>query len=104
DYQKAEFINIAAHELRTPLTAILGYAEVLQSSFESSPEKLSDEQRSYLEAVVRGGQRLNGVVKGLLRFADLNEGDLYPQGISRFLVLDLIEEVVSDLQHLAVPR
>src|SRR5258706_5400001 len=73
DYQKAEFINIAAHELRTPLSAILAYADVLKNSFDAAPEKLSDEQRNYLDAVIRGGQRLNSIVKELFQFAELNE-------------------------------
>src|SRR5262245_17292227 len=33
EYQKNEFVSIAAHELRTPLVAILGYSELLIDSF-----------------------------------------------------------------------
>jgi signal transduction histidine kinase len=99
EYQKAEFISIAAHELRTPLVAVLGYAEFLRDSF--TGEELDEERQEYLEAIIRGGQRLNNIVKELLQFAETNQGDVRSDSVTEFKLVDLVEDVMAELGQYA---
>jgi len=99
--QKADFINIAAHELRTPMGAILGYSEMLRDALGADA---NDEQRMYLESILRGGYRLNGIVTEILQFAELNQGDLQAQGITTFVIIDLVEDILADLKQRATER
>ncbi|MCC7448453.1 MAG: PAS domain-containing protein [Anaerolineae bacterium] len=96
--QKADFINIAAHELRTPMGAILGYSEMLR---EVLGPNASEEQRLYLESILKGGYRLNGIVTEILQFAELNQGNLQAPGITTFVVIDLLEDILADLKQRA---
>ncbi len=99
--QKAEFINIASHELRTPLTAIMGYAEIVQEDLKRVP---ADEEKygRYVTALHRGAQRLKGIIDELVAFAQVNQGDVRPQGITSFAVSALVEDVVAELQPKAL--
>src|SRR4051794_10522411 len=49
------------HDLRTPLTLIRGYAEALRDE----GSKLSSEQRAWVEAILRGAERLETAVEQL---------------------------------------
>src|SRR5689334_4063817 len=95
EYQKAEFINIAAHELRTPLASVLGYSEVLQSSL---GEQLNDSDTVLLQSILRGGKRLKRIVDELIDFAGINTGHNASQGVSSFSFNDLVNELLVDIQ------
>jgi PAS domain S-box-containing protein len=95
EYQKAEFINIAAHELRTPLAFIGGFSELL---LENLAPKLDQSNLDLLRSVISAAQRLQSAIDELLQFAELNHGDAHTGGISEFLLSDLIQDVASDLQ------
>jgi two-component system, OmpR family, phosphate regulon sensor histidine kinase PhoR len=101
EYQKTEFINIASHELRTPLGAVMGYGELLMGSLSDKFDQIGDEPRMLLESVIKGANRLNGIVNELIHFAEINQGDLQPQGVVEFSLCDLVQDVVADLQQVA---
>ena len=83
---KSKFVSIAAHELRTPLSAISGYVEVL---LDEDNDPLSTEQRSYLEVVQRGADRLLTITNDLLDVARIETGRiellLNPTNLSKML-------------------
>lgn len=60
------FASDAAHELKTPITALRAYHEIAQSR----PDRLEQ----MLEATGRQIERLERVVRGLIRMATINEG------------------------------
>src|SRR5438874_6924588 len=62
DQIRRDFVANVSHELRTPLTAIRGYVEAL-SEQDTSPE----ERGRFLEIVGRHTQRMERLVKDLLR-------------------------------------
>lgn len=69
DRMQKEFINITAHELRTPTQAILGYAEVLESSeIDSSPEDY--------KAIARNAKRLQRLTEDILDITKIESGNL----------------------------
>jgi signal transduction histidine kinase len=64
---RRDFVANVSHELRTPLTAIRGYVEALA---DANPE----EGRRFLEIVSRHTQRMERLVRDLLRLARLDAG------------------------------
>ncbi len=104
ELQKAEFVNIAAHELRTPLSALLGYGEMLLESINAEPNGGNPEYRDYVESMLKGSYRLNNIVKELVQFAELSQGDIQAQGLRDFRVAEIVESVVSDVERQAAQR
>ena len=69
DQIRRDFVANVSHELRTPLTAIRGYVEAL-----SEGDAGEDERRRFLEIIARHTQRMERLVKDLLRLARLDAG------------------------------
>lgn len=69
--QKDAFLAVMSHELRTPLTSILGYTELL---LRGTAGETTPRAHSYLETVRGAGQRLLGLVNGLLEYSRLEAG------------------------------
>jgi two-component system, OmpR family, phosphate regulon sensor histidine kinase PhoR len=67
DQMRRDFVANVSHELRTPLTAIRGYVEAL------GDEPVSPEDRArFLDVIGRHVQRMERLVKDLLRLAGLD--------------------------------
>ena len=98
DEIRRDFVANVSHELRTPLTAIRGYVEAL-----SEGDTTPDESRRFLEVIARHTERMERLVKDLLRLARLDAG----QETLELVVCDtrtLIEGVVNDLARTAEQR
>jgi two-component system phosphate regulon sensor histidine kinase PhoR len=98
DQQKSEFINIAAHELRTPLSSVIGYSEMLIQDLQGD---LSSENQAYMDGILSGARRLNGIVEELLQFAQLSGSPLPEEGIGTYRLCDLLEDIVREAQQRA---
>jgi len=98
DQIRRDFVANVSHELRTPLTAIRGYAEAL-----SEGDASADEQRRFLEIIGRHTQRMERLVRDLLRLARLDAGQetLDQAAIDTHSVAD---GVVTDLASAADAR
>jgi two-component system phosphate regulon sensor histidine kinase PhoR len=98
DQIRRDFVANVSHELRTPLTAIRGYVEAL-----SEGDTTPDETRRFLEIIARHTERMERLVKDLLRLARLDAG----QETLELVACDtrtLIEGVVNDLARTAEQR
>jgi two-component system phosphate regulon sensor histidine kinase PhoR len=98
DQIRRDFVANVSHELRTPLTAIRGYVEAL-SEEDTGPE----DKRRFLEIIGRHTQRMERLVKDLLRLARLDAG----QEALDVVTCDtriLVETVVSDIGLAAEER
>jgi two-component system phosphate regulon sensor histidine kinase PhoR len=69
DQIRRDFVANVSHELRTPLTAIRGYVEAL-----SEGDASADDNRRFLDIIARHTQRMERLVKDLLRLARLDAG------------------------------
>lgn len=69
DQIRRDFVANVSHELRTPLTAIRGYVEALTDAPADAPDS-----RRFLEIIARHTQRMERLVKDLLRLARLDAG------------------------------
>jgi len=90
DQIRRDFVANVSHELRTPLTAIRGYVEALSDGGADE-----DERGRFLEIIARHTQRMERLVKDLLRLARLDAG----QETLELLACDtrkLVDAVVSD--------
>ena len=98
DQIRRDFVANVSHELRTPLTAIRGYVEALADG-DTTP----DEHQRFLEIIGRHTQRMERLVKDLLRLARLDAR----QEVLDLIACDtraLIESVAADLQPSAQQR
>ncbi len=98
DQIRRDFVANVSHELRTPLTAIRGYVEAL-----SEDDTNEDDRRKFLAIIARHTQRMERLVKDLLRLAQLDAGQetLDVIGCDSH---NLLETVVADLLPSAVER
>jgi signal transduction histidine kinase len=98
DQIRRDFVANISHELRTPLTAIRGYVEAL-----SEGDATADEGRRFLETIARHTERMERLVKDLLRLARLDAGqetlDLVPCETRA-----LTETIVAELTLAATAR
>jgi two-component system phosphate regulon sensor histidine kinase PhoR len=69
DQIRRDFVANVSHELRTPLTAIRGYVEAL-----SEDDVDAEESRRFLAIIIRHTERMERLVKDLLRLARLDAG------------------------------
>jgi two-component system phosphate regulon sensor histidine kinase PhoR len=98
DQIRRDFVANVSHELRTPLTAIRGYVEALSEDDVSTQDK-----QRFLEIIGRHTQRMERLVKDLLRLARLDAG----QETLDVIACDtriLAETVVSDVARAAEER
>ena len=75
DRIKDDLVATVSHELRTPLTSILGYVELLRDE-EAGP--LTAQQRKWVDATDRNGERLLALVDNLLTASTIDAGKLQP--------------------------
>src|SRR5207253_10724571 len=95
DQIRRDFVANVSHELRTPLTAIRGYVEAL-SEGDTSP----DDSRRFLDIIERHTERMERLVKDLLRLARLDAGQETLDVIScdaKNLITSVVTELSSGL-------
>ncbi len=69
---KNNFLNVLSHELRTPLNIILGYSSLIK---ENLSEKISAEDKIYLDNLHSGSERLFNTINQMLEFAHIEAGN-----------------------------
>ncbi len=98
DSIRRDFVANVSHELRTPLTAIKGYAEALLDD----PDDREAHDR-FLEIIHRQAERMERLVKDLLRLARLEAGqetvDRAPCDIAA-----LLRSIVGDFETMSTAK
>ncbi|KKQ14182.1 MAG: Multi-sensor signal transduction histidine kinase [Candidatus Moranbacteria bacterium GW2011_GWF2_36_839] len=97
DKAKTEFVSLASHQLRTPLSAINWYTEMLLAG---DAGELNKEQRSFMDEIYNGNQRMVELVNSLLNVSRIELGTLAIEPrptdfakISNNVVKELINEI-----------
>jgi two-component system phosphate regulon sensor histidine kinase PhoR len=98
DQVRRDFVANVSHELRTPLTAIRGYVEAL---LDTPPA--ADEARRFLEIIARHADRMERLVRDLLRLARLDAGQETLE-YSTCSVAALVSAVEHELETLLASR
>ena len=71
---KSHFLANMSHEIRTPLNAVLGYAQLLQLD-----GSLGADERRKVDAILRAGQHLLGLINSVLDMAKIEAGQVQLQ-------------------------
>lgn len=97
---KSEFLATMSHELRTPLNSIIGFSEVLSEGYFG---QINDKQTKYLKNIFNSGKHLLNIINNILDIAKVESGkmQLYKEKI---YVKDIVDEMISAMQHLAASK
>jgi signal transduction histidine kinase len=89
---KSEFLANMSHELRTPLNAVIGFSDLLLTE---GLGPLEAQQREFLEAILRNGQHLLGLINAVLDLSKIEAGRM-ALALSPCEVSEAITGAVSD--------
>ena len=97
---KSDFLSSMSHELRTPMNAILGFGQLLQID---TKEPLTENQREYVDAILKGGEHLLELINDVLDLSVIESGriDLAYESVA---ANDIAEECVSLARMVAEKR
>jgi signal transduction histidine kinase len=70
---KSNFMANVSHEIRTPLSVVIGFVSLL---LDQDSEKLTQEQRKYIEKIYRNSEELLILIDNVLSLTSLNAGDV----------------------------
>jgi len=94
DAAKTEFVSLASHQLRTPLSSVNWYAEMLLAG-DGGP--LNEEQKTFVQEIYAGNQRMVELVNSLLNVSRLELGTfaVEPEPVD---VVKTAQSVIDELQ------
>ncbi len=94
---KTNFLSNMSHELRTPLNSVIALSGVLSRRLTN---KISDEEKSYLEIIERNGKNLLALINDILDISRIEAGREDVE-ISEFRVNQVVSEVLEMMEPLA---
>ena len=89
--QKNYFLGMASHDLRNPIGNIITLAQFV----DSDAENLSDEQRSFLAAIIDSGQYMLKLLNDLLDISKIESGKMELQ-LKDIDLAQLVHTIISD--------
>jgi PAS domain S-box-containing protein len=97
---KNTFLNVLSHELRTPLNIILGYSSIIK---ENLKDKLSPEDKIYLDNLYSGSERLFRSITQMLDFAQLEAGN-YKLNIQTVDLIGILKACIELIKNSAAKK
>jgi signal transduction histidine kinase len=88
---KDTFLTVLSHELRTPLNIILGYSTIIK---ENLSDKLSAEEKIYLDNLYSGSTRLFKSITQMLEFAQIEAGN-YNMDINCYDFCEIVQSSIE---------
>ncbi len=97
---KSEFLANMSHELRTPLNAIIGFSDLMLSE---GLGPLAEQQKEFLEAILRNGRHLLGLINSVLDLSKIEAGRMV-LSLERCDVRDAVTAAVTDTASLRTAK
>ncbi|QQS36413.1 MAG: response regulator [Ignavibacteriales bacterium] len=97
---KNTFLNVLSHELRTPLNIILGYSSIIK---ENLKDKISSEDKVYLDNLYSGSERLFKSITQMLEFAQIEAGN-YNLKIETRDLINILENSLKQIEKIAATK
>jgi circadian clock protein KaiC len=94
---KSDFFEVTTREIRSPLTTIKGYMEMLSNR---AFGEITDEQKKYLEIVLRNTNRLDNIVSDLVDISRIESGSMAFTS-EKTIVSKMVNEAVEKMQSSA---
>ncbi len=92
--QLENFAYLASHDLKSPLQNVINFSSLLTNSVQ---DKLNDREKSYLDFIHQGTERMKLTIEDLLHFSLAKNKELK---LETFNPQDLLSEVKEDIQSL----
>ena len=90
------FLSLISHKFKTPLASINGYAQILKE--EADTKEMPELVEKAAETIYGQGQKLNGLVEGLLDFVTIDSLDAQALEKIEFDAADFLGEVAEDMR------
>lgn len=97
---KNTFLNVLSHELRTPLNIVLGYSSIIK---ESMRDKISVEDRIYLDNLYSGSERLFKSITQMLEFAQIEAG-IFKINVEPVELCSILENSIAMINENAIEK
>lgn len=95
---KTDFLSRMSHELRTPMNAVLGFAELIK--MEDRDQKLSSDQRDFVEEILKAGRHLLELINEVLDLARV-ETETMSLSMEAVNIQEMIETVHGMMEPVA---
>jgi PAS domain S-box-containing protein len=92
----AQFSYVVSHDLQVPLRAVRTYAELLAKQ---SREQLDESAKQFIDVIVNGARTMEQLIKDLLSFAQIGEGELKLAEVDMNAILAGVRVTLEPLIH-----
>lgn len=94
---KSQFLANMSHDIRTPINGIKGFSNML---FETG---ISDEQREYLNYIVKSCDNLTKIINDILDISKIESGNLNIEN-AEFNIKNALDECIADIKFDALTK
>ena len=85
------FAYVASHDLKSPLQVVRGFLDLL---VRTNADRLDDQGRTFVDAALRGAERMENLIDDLLSYASVGRG---PTSLTVIDLSEVVDEVRADL-------